>query len=40
MNLPHALKTDLRKTVGYMYGKEWFHPYASGEGRLADEWRV
>src|SRR5271168_1775530 len=26
MKLPRALKSDLRKTVSFMYGKEWFHP--------------
>jgi hypothetical protein len=26
MKLPRTLKSDLRKTVSLMYGKEWFHP--------------
>lgn len=26
MKLPRALKSDLRKTVSFMYGKEWFYP--------------
>ncbi len=26
MKLPRAVKSDLRKTVSLMYGKEWFHP--------------
>ncbi len=26
MKLPRALKSDLRKTVSFMYGKQWFHP--------------
>jgi hypothetical protein len=26
MKLPDTLRADLRKTVGYMYGKGWFHP--------------
>lgn len=26
MKLPRALKSDLRKTVSLMYGKQWFHP--------------
>ena len=26
LKLPRALKSDLRKTVCFMYGKEWFHP--------------
>ena len=25
MKLPRALKSDLRKTVSFMFGKEWFH---------------
>jgi hypothetical protein len=26
MKLPRTLRSDLRKTVSLMYGKEWFHP--------------
>jgi hypothetical protein len=26
MKIPRTLKSDLRKTVSLMYGKEWFHP--------------
>jgi hypothetical protein len=26
MKLPRTLRSDLRKTVSFMYGKEWFHP--------------
>ncbi len=26
LKLPAALKADLRKTVSFMYSKEWFHP--------------
>jgi hypothetical protein len=26
IQLPRALKSDLRKTVSFMYGREWFHP--------------
>ncbi len=26
MKLTRTLKSDLRKTVSLMYGKEWFHP--------------
>ena len=26
MKLPRSLKSDLRKTVSFMYGKQWFHP--------------
>ena len=26
IKLPRTLKSDLRKTVSLMYGKEWFHP--------------
>jgi hypothetical protein len=26
MKLPRTLKSDLRKTVSLMYGKQWFHP--------------
>ena len=26
MKLPRPMKSDLRKTVSFMYGKEWFHP--------------
>jgi hypothetical protein len=26
IKLPRTLKSDLRKTVSFMYGKQWFHP--------------
>jgi hypothetical protein len=26
MKLPRTLKSDLRKTVSFMFGKQWFHP--------------
>lgn len=26
LKLPRTLKSDLRKTVSFMYGKQWFHP--------------
>ena len=26
IKLPRTLKTDLRKTVSFMYGKQWFPP--------------
>jgi hypothetical protein len=30
LKLPHALRSDLRKTVSFMYVTEWFHPADEG----------
>jgi hypothetical protein len=33
MKLTHSLKSDLRKTVSFMFGKQWFHRIALGSAR-------